>query len=89
MYRPIDRTTQGAKAGLALTALVLAGLLAGLVALVGIDRLPGSGAASQPGVKTFELVAQEVAVELQPGTTVTAWTYNGTMPGPETWCGSR
>jgi FtsP/CotA-like multicopper oxidase with cupredoxin domain len=74
---------RSSKFAVLLETLVLAGLLAGLVALVGIDRLPGSGAASQPGVKTFELVAQEVAVELQPGTTVTAWTYNGTMPGPE------
>jgi FtsP/CotA-like multicopper oxidase with cupredoxin domain len=34
-------------------------------------------------VREFTLTAQEVDWELFPGTTVRAWTYNGTVPGPE------
>ena len=34
-------------------------------------------------VREFTLVAQEVDWELFPGTTVKAWTYGGTVPGPE------
>lgn len=35
------------------------------------------------GVKVFELTCQVVQWEVTPGTFVEAWTYNGTMPGPE------
>ena len=34
------------------------------------------------GVKEFRLVAQPVERELAPGTTVRAWGYNGSTPGP-------
>ena len=77
------RKPSGSKIGLILTALVFAGLLGGLGAIAGVDRFTGSGTASEPPVKEFHLTAQETEVELQPGTTVKAWTYNGTMPGPE------
>src|SRR5687767_11969409 len=83
MLRALHWKSNGSKIGLILTALVFAGMLAGLGALAGVDRFTGSSKASDPPVKVFELVAKEVEVELQPGTTVKAWTYNGTMPGPE------
>lgn len=35
------------------------------------------------GVKVFELTATEVEWETAPGTTVSAMTFNGTIPGPE------
>lgn len=35
------------------------------------------------GVWVFELEARPVRWEILPGTKVTAWTYNGTVPGPE------
>jgi plastocyanin len=34
------------------------------------------------GTKEFELTAQVVDWEVEPGKTVQAWTYNGTVPGP-------
>jgi FtsP/CotA-like multicopper oxidase with cupredoxin domain len=34
-------------------------------------------------VKVFELTAKVVQWQVTPETTVEAWTYNGTMPGPE------
>jgi plastocyanin len=34
------------------------------------------------GTKEFDLTAQVVAWEVEPGKTVQAWTYNGTVPGP-------
>jgi FtsP/CotA-like multicopper oxidase with cupredoxin domain len=83
MFRALPRKSSGSKIGLILTALLFAGLLAGFCAIVGVDRITGSGAESEPGVKEFHLTAKEVEVELQPGTKVKAWTYNGTMPGPE------
>ncbi len=83
MFRPIDWTTRSSKIGLVLTALLCVGVLAGLAAVVGGDRLTGLGAATEPPVKEFHLTAKETEVELQPGTTVKAWTYNGIMPGPE------
>lgn len=35
------------------------------------------------GVKVFSLEAREVSWEIRPGVTVKAFTYNGTVPGPE------
>jgi uncharacterized cupredoxin-like copper-binding protein len=35
------------------------------------------------GVKEFELTAEVTSWEVEPGTTVDAWTYNGTVPGPQ------
>ncbi len=37
------------------------------------------------GVKVFALTAEPVQWELVPGKTVTAWGYNGQVPGPEIW----
>src|SRR5689334_1514093 len=67
-------------AAAAAVLLVLVGLLT-VGALVQAGR--DSGSASQPQLREFHLVAQETEVELQPGLKVKAWTYNGTMPGPE------
>jgi FtsP/CotA-like multicopper oxidase with cupredoxin domain len=72
-----NRTKLAMAAGL----LVLVSVL-GVVALVGSGQL-GSSASSEPELKEFHLVAKETEVELQPGLKVKAWTYNGTMPGPE------
>ncbi len=83
MARVNAQTTNGSKIWLILTALIVAGLFAGLGAFIGVDRFTGTGAASDPPVKEFYLVAKEAEVELQSGITVKAWTYNGTMPGPE------
>ena len=58
-------------------------------ALLPLARLlaPGAVVAAPPpapaAVREFALVAREVDLELRPGTTVRAWTYNGTVPGPE------
>jgi FtsP/CotA-like multicopper oxidase with cupredoxin domain len=38
------------------------------------------------GVKEFRLVAQAIERELAPGTTVRAWGYNGSTPGPTIEC---
>jgi len=35
------------------------------------------------GIKEFELTAEVTSWEVEPGTTVEAWTYNGTVPGPQ------
>ncbi len=35
------------------------------------------------GVKVFELTAKETQWEIEPGRTVTAWTYNDQLPGPQ------
>ncbi|MGI8984811.1 MAG: multicopper oxidase family protein [Acidimicrobiales bacterium] len=37
------------------------------------------------GVKVFKLTAEPVQWEIIPGKTVTAWGYNGQVPGPEFW----
>ena len=35
------------------------------------------------GIKEFDLTAEVTPWEVEPGTTVDAWTYNGTVPGPQ------
>jgi manganese oxidase len=35
------------------------------------------------GIKEFELTAEVTPWEVEPGTKVDAWTYNGTVPGPQ------
>lgn len=37
------------------------------------------------GTKVFNLTAEPVQWELIPGRTITAWGYNGQVPGPEIW----
>ena len=44
---------------------------------------PAAAAPASPALREFTLTAEEVDWELFPGATVRAWTYNGTMPGPE------
>jgi plastocyanin len=61
------------------TAVVV--LVLGLVA-----RFPFTPAAADdpaPQLREFTLTAEEIDWELQPGTTVRAWAYNGQVPGPE------
>lgn len=41
------------------------------------------------GTKVFELTAEVVDWEVEPGKTVKAWTYNGTVPGPEIRLGTN
>src|SRR5207249_3000833 len=42
-----------------------------------------ASAAAPGATREFTLEAKEVDWDLQPGTTVKAWTFNGQMPGPE------
>jgi FtsP/CotA-like multicopper oxidase with cupredoxin domain/plastocyanin len=50
----------------------------------GAPHTAHSAAAAPVGaVREFELTAREVDWELFPGAKVKAWTYNGTVPGPE------
>ena len=46
------------------------------------NLLPALPPVSQGRVKTFYLFAETKPWEVAPGTTVQAWTYNGTVPGP-------
>jgi FtsP/CotA-like multicopper oxidase with cupredoxin domain len=52
----------------------------GAVALAGLRRVALAG--DRP-VRVVRLETREVRWELAPGRTVTAWTYNGQVPGPE------
>lgn len=65
---------------------VLPAALAGLAALVtaaGVAWLAMGVAAPAGEVKTFTLTATVVPWEIRPGQVVTAWAYNGRVPGPE------
>jgi FtsP/CotA-like multicopper oxidase with cupredoxin domain len=37
----------------------------------------------EKGVKVYELAAEEIQWEVEPGRRVTAWAYNGQVPGPQ------
>jgi FtsP/CotA-like multicopper oxidase with cupredoxin domain len=37
----------------------------------------------EQGVKVYELTAEEIQWEVEPGRTVKAWAYNGQVPGPQ------
>jgi FtsP/CotA-like multicopper oxidase with cupredoxin domain len=63
---------------LAATAAIL---LSVVVAVVAWTR-PAAGD-DEPRMRAFTLTASEFDWEIQPGTTVRAWGYNGTVPGPE------
>lgn len=58
-----------------------------LTPLAGAGAVAGSGgpatAATRPLTRTFDLVAQPARIALRPGVRVNAWTFNGTVPGPE------
>jgi FtsP/CotA-like multicopper oxidase with cupredoxin domain len=65
---------------------MLVGSMAVLAGGAGLAMtLPGERVAAETPSQTreFTLVAEEIDWELQPGTSVKAWTYNGEMPGPE------
>lgn len=78
------------------TFVVLAGMLWGSLAAVAAAGLTGrsspggavamaqAAVANQSGqVREFTLEAVEAQIDLAPGVTVRAWTYNGQLPGPE------
>jgi plastocyanin len=66
--------TQRLAAATALLALAM-----GLIAWVPLTPAAGD----KPQLREFTLVAEEFDWDLQPGTTVRAWGYNGQVPGPE------
>ena len=56
----------------------------GALGSLGTSRASTAQAAlAAPALREFTLTAEEIDWELMPGTVVRAWTYNGTMPGPE------
>jgi FtsP/CotA-like multicopper oxidase with cupredoxin domain len=61
--------------------LIVAALLLPLFSLG--TRLRSAPAAEPPQTREFTLTAEEIDWEIQPGTTVRAWAYNGQVPGPE------
>ncbi len=77
LTRPLARggRTPRWTALVALTAIVL-----GVIAWA--PRVPAADDA-EPHLREFTLTAAEIDWELQPGTTVRAWAYNGQVPGPE------
>ena len=68
------------------------GIAVGIAALMAMVMVFGSvsisrydsanPSTSEPTVREFTLTAEQIEWELQPGTTVTAWAYNGQIPGP-------
>ena len=73
---PVTLTRRAFLAGLG----ALATGAGGVAALAGRRRVASAG--DRP-VRVVRLEAREVRWELAPGRTVTAWTYNGQVPGPE------
>lgn len=57
-------------------------ILAG-AAVVTVNSLPQAAAEYVPQTREFSLVASEFDWEIQPGTVVRAWGYNGMIAGPE------
>lgn len=78
----ITRLTRTGAVALAALAVAALGLAAAGRHHAGPEALHAPAAAAA-GIREFTLTAQEVDWEIFPGTTVKAWTYNGTMPGPE------
>jgi len=64
------------------SALAALAILAG-AAVVTVNSWPQAAAKYEPQTREFTLVASEFDWEIQPGTTVRAWGYNGQMAGPE------
>ena len=81
----LDRDLMRGPLGSALVVVLLTLLVAGGFGVAGVRSwsLLATTAASAPGLREFELTAEEIDWEIMPGTTVRAWTYNGQMPGPE------
>ena len=69
-----------------LLALVV-GYSGGLTLRKGVQPIPPSGQASAPAtggaIRDFELTAAPSTLNLKPGFEVPAWSYNGSVPGPE------
>jgi len=70
----------------------MAGAMAGHMAPAPTEGVPDATASRggevlapriEDGVRVYELVTKPVRWEILPGVRVTAWTYNGTVPGPE------
>jgi plastocyanin len=61
---------------------ILTAVLAIAIGLIGWAPMTPA-ADDAPHLREFTLVAEEIDWELQPGTTVRAWAYNGQVPGPE------
>ncbi len=66
----------------ALLAAVVVGISVGAV-WVGIGNAALGGVSYKPTTRYYTLEAVEVDWEIAPGLTYTAWTYNGTIPGPQ------
>ena len=62
------------------SAIVLIAVLLGAISFV---RITASNEAPEPQLREFTLTASQIDWELQPGTQVKAWAYNGQVPGPE------
>jgi FtsP/CotA-like multicopper oxidase with cupredoxin domain len=58
----------------------LATIVLGVIAWA--PRVPAADD-TEPHLREFTLTASEIDWDLQPGTTVRAWAYNGQVPGPE------
>ena len=72
----------GAAGEAAVPAPATAGAVSPLVT-TGMARLKGQQAScAGPATKTFELTAREADVAVGMGTVVSAWTYDGRLPGP-------
>src|SRR5688572_18571156 len=63
-------------------ALATVTLAAAALLLASVPRVP-AGDEPAPQLREFTLTAAEVDWELQPGSPVRAWAYNGQVPGPE------
>lgn len=67
----------------ALRMIAIGVVIAVAVGFLGWVRFGDGTASQEPAVKEFTLTAEEIDWELQTGTTVRAWAYNGQVPGPE------
>ncbi|MGI8475932.1 MAG: multicopper oxidase domain-containing protein [Thermomicrobiales bacterium] len=74
-WSPVRRPARFAGMALALVGAVALGL-GGWASLA-------PAADGPPQTREFTLTAEEIAWELQPGTPIRAWAYNGQVPGPE------
>jgi plastocyanin len=78
--QPVRRRRLGRRHRLSFAAALLA-VAVGIFAW--LPFAPTAATDDEPTVWEFTLTAEEIDWELQPGTTVRAWAYNGQVPGPE------
>jgi FtsP/CotA-like multicopper oxidase with cupredoxin domain len=90
--RATEPSAEVTETGMVMGGNAMGGAMAGHVAPAPMEGVPDAtatrgGAVLQPtleqGVRVYRLVAKPVRWEILPGVRVTAWTYNGTVPGPE------